>query len=90
MRKLKLLLLAACALFVGAGTSWAQKDVTSQYITNATLSSLDGWTNVNFNKPVKGNNTTGYATECYEGWSSVEKSEYSFYKRSLCRQDITR
>ena len=73
--------MAACALFVGAGTSWAQKDVTSQYITNATLSSLDGWTNVNFNTPVKGNNTTGYATECYEGWSSVEKSEYSLTQK---------
>ena len=47
------------------------------YITNATLSSLSGWTNVNFNNPVQGNNTTGYAVECYEGWSSVEKSEYS-------------
>ena len=55
----------------------AQKDVTNQYITNATLSSLDGWTNVNFNTPQMGNNTIGYATECYEGWGSVEKSEYS-------------
>ena len=36
MRKLKLLF-AACALFVTAGVQ-AQKDVTSQYITNATLS----------------------------------------------------
>lgn len=60
---------------------WAQKDVTSLYITNATLSSLDGWTNVNFNTPVQGNNTTGYATECYEGWSSVEKSEYSLTQK---------
>jgi len=55
--------------------------VTSQYITNATLSSLDGWTNVNFNTPVRGNNTTGYATECYEGWNSVEKSEFSLTQK---------
>lgn len=75
MRKRKLLF-AALAL-LGAGVANAQKDVTSQYITNATLSSLDGWTNVNFNNPVQGNNTTGYAIECYEGWSSVEKSQYS-------------
>ena len=67
----------------------AQKDVTSLYITNATLSSLTGWNNLNFNTPVSGNgtikigntnyqsyNTVGYATECYEGWGSVEKSEY--------------
>ena len=76
MKKLKLLL-AFCALLLGWSNASAQKDVTSQYITNATLSSLNGWTNVNFNTPVRGNNTTGYATECYEGWGSVEKSEYS-------------
>lgn len=65
-----------------AGVSaWAQKDVTSTYIKNATLSSLDGWTNVNFNNPVKGNNTVGYAVECYEGWSAVEKSEYSLTQK---------
>ncbi len=76
MKKLKLLL-AFCALLIGWSNAWAQKDVTSLYITNATLSSLTGWTNTNFNTPVQGNNTVGYATECYEGWSSVEKSEYS-------------
>lgn len=59
----------------------AQKDVTAQYITNATLSSLDGWKNVNFNTPVRGNNTVGYATECYEGWGKVEKSEYSLTQK---------
>ena len=82
MRKLKFLL-ATCALLVCAST-YAQKDVTSQYITNATLSSftenplvITGWTNVNFNKPQQGNNTVGFASECYEGWDSVEKSEYS-------------
>ncbi len=82
MNKLKLLL-TTCALFLlgGANSAWAQKDVTSQYITNATLSSLDGWTNVNFNTPVQGNNTTGYAVECYEGWGTVEKSNYSLTQK---------
>ena len=92
MKKLKLFI-AAAALMVGVGAQ-AQKDVTSTYITNATLSSLDGWTNVNFNTPVSGNgtikignnnqtsyNTVGYATECYEGWSSVEKSEFSLTQK---------
>ena len=56
----------------------AQKDVTSQYITNATLSNgTTGWTNVNFNNPVQGNNTTGFASECYAGWGSLEKTNYS-------------
>lgn len=80
MRKLKLLI-AALALVGGSSVVNAQKDVTAQYITNATLSSLDGWTNVNFNTPVQGNNTTGYATECYEGWDKVEKSEYSLTQK---------
>jgi len=84
----KKLFLLLCALLTSVGM-WAQKDVTSLYITNATLSSLTGWDNLNFNTPVSGNgtikigntnyqsyNTVGYATECYEGWSSVEKSEY--------------
>jgi hypothetical protein len=66
MRKLKLLL-ALLALFMGSNSLWAQKDVTSQYITNATLSSLDGWTVTNFNAPKQGNNTVGYASECWAG-----------------------
>ena len=73
--KRKLFLLVACVLV--ASTSFAQKDVTSTYITNATLSSLNGWTNVNFNTPQRGNNTTGYASECYAGWGSLEKTNYS-------------
>lgn len=81
MRKLKLFIAAAALVLGGGMTASAQKNVTSQYITNATLSSLDGWTNVNFNTPVRGNNTVGYATECYEGWSSVEKSEYSLTQK---------
>ena len=81
MKKLKLFIAAAALMLGGGMTASAQKNVTSQYITNATLSSLDGWTNVNFNTPVRGNNTTGYATECYEGWNSVEKSEFSLTQK---------
>ena len=33
MRKLKLFI-AACALMVGAGQTWAQTDVTSTYLVN--------------------------------------------------------
>lgn len=70
------LLFALATLFATVG--FAQKDVTAQYITNATLSDgTNGWTNVNFNAPQRGNNTVGYASECYEGWNAVEKSEYS-------------
>ena len=65
------------ALIASAFTANAQKDVTSQYITNATLSSLTGWTNVNFNTPVKGNNTTGYASEAYAGWGSLTLTNFS-------------
>ena len=72
-------LLLAILLIVGAwGQLYAQKDVTSQYITNATLSNgLTGWTNNNFNTPQRGNNTVGYASECYAGWGSLEKTAYS-------------
>ena len=75
MKKFKLLLLALVCL-VGS-SAWAQKDVTSTYITNATLSSLTGWTVSNFNTPAKGNNTVGYATEAYAGWSSLDLTAYS-------------
>lgn len=43
MRKMKLLL-ALFALFVGTTASWAREDVTSTYLTNANLMSLEGWT----------------------------------------------
>ncbi|MBR4521868.1 MAG: hypothetical protein IKO58_01810, partial [Prevotella sp.] len=43
MKKLKLLL-AFCALLLGWSNANAQTDVTSTYITNADLSSTDGWT----------------------------------------------
>lgn len=38
-------LLTIAALIAGAGTAWAQTDVTSTYITNADFSSTTGWTN---------------------------------------------
>ncbi len=70
------LLFALATLFATVG--FAQKDVTAQYITNATLSDgTNGWTNVNFNAPQRGNNTVGYASECYAGWGTLEKTEYS-------------
>ncbi len=67
----------------------AQKDVTSQYITNATLSSLNGWTTTYtkdretndpanaFSSTIRGNNTTGYATEAYAGWGELIQTEYA-------------
>lgn len=68
----------------------AQKDVTSQYITNATLSDgTNGWTKTHtktqttddpadaFSNSVQGNNTVGYATEAYAGWGSLIQTAYS-------------
>ena len=65
----------------------AQKDVTSTYITNATLSAgmNSGWTvtytgsgNYNhFNTVAQGNNTVGYATEAYAGWNELAYTAYS-------------
>ena len=58
-------------------TLFAQKDITSQYITNATLSNgTTGWTVTNFNAPQRGNNTVGWASESYAGWGSLEKTNY--------------
>ena len=76
MRKTKLLL-AACALLLGVSNAMAQKDVTSQYITNATLSNgTTGWTVSNFNDPKQGNNTVGYASESYSGWGALNVTSY--------------
>ena len=69
MKKLKLLLMAA-ALFGGVCSVNAQKDVTSQYITNATLAQgyNTGWTSTGFHAgPTQGNNTVGYTVECWAG-----------------------
>ena len=76
--KRKLLLFAVLMMVGALGCSvYAQKDVTAKYIKNANLSSLSGWTNKNFNTPVKGNNTIGYASESYAGWDNVAIHEYS-------------
>ena len=76
--KLKSFFIAAIALIGFAGNVLAQRDITSQYITNATLSNgTNGWTVNNFNAPQRGNNTVGYASECYAGWGSLEKTAYS-------------
>ena len=89
MRKLKLLM-AACAMF-GVTAVHAQKDVTSQYIKNATLSQfvmegnvlkeITGWTNENFNAPQRGNNTVGYASECYAGWGNLDVKTYKLTQK---------
>ena len=78
MKKLKLLIGIAALLLGGANSVNAQKDVTSQYITNATLSDgTNGWTASNFNAPQQGNNTKGYASEAYAGWGSLETTSFS-------------
>ena len=84
-------LLLAILMIVGAwGQLYAQKDVTSQYITNAKLeNNTDGWTKTfskkyqttdpadAFSKSVRGNNTAGWATEAYAGWGELIQTEYS-------------
>ncbi len=70
--------LTLVALLAFAGNAWAQKDITSQYITNATLSDgTTGWTVSNFNTPQQGNNTVGYASEAYAGFWSFDINSYS-------------
>ncbi len=83
------------ALFMGL-TAFAQRDVTSLYITNATLSDgTNGWTKTftkkfettdppadAFSKSFSGNNTTGYATEAYAGWGDLIQTAYSM-KQSI-------
>lgn len=94
--KRKLLLAMLCIVSALVFKANAQKDVTSQYITNAKLSSLTGWTVSNFNTPVNGysvkddkdpkhwsNATEGYATEAYAGWDQLSVTSYSL------KQNIT-
>ena len=74
MRKI----LSLSAALLCATSLMAQKDITSQYIKNATLSDgTNGWTVSGFNTPVKGNNTVGYASEAYAGWGSLDLTSYS-------------
>ena len=89
MKQLRLLTMAVLALFTGLA-AFAQRDVTSEYITNATLSNgTNGWTRTftkrwETNDPkdafidsTRGNNTTGYATEAYAGWGDLIQTDYS-------------
>ncbi len=81
------LLLAAC-LVAGALGMNAQKDVTSQYITNSTLSQgySTGWTATGFHAgPTQGHNTVGYTVECWAGDNNGSPARPSY---SLT-QDIT-
>lgn len=75
---MKRYILAALALIALTGNALAQKDITKQYITNATLANgTTGWSVTNFNAPQQGNNTVGYASEAYAGWNDLEKTTYS-------------
>ena len=89
MKHFRLITIAFLALFTGL-TAFAQRDVTSQYITNATLSNqTNGWTKTftkkwetndpkdAFSESTRGNNTTGFATEAYAGWGDLIQTEYS-------------
>lgn len=82
--KLRYYILAAIMLTGFAGNVMAQRDITSQYITNATLANgMSGWTVNNFNDPRQGINTVGYASEAYAGWSNLDVTSYSL------KQNIT-
>ena len=73
MKKLKLFF-AACALLLGVSNASAKTDVTSTYLTNAGLISLEGWT---IDKGFGGNGYTDWKTdgdvpviEFYHTWSA--------------------
>ena len=90
MKHFRLLTIAVLALFTGLA-AFAQRDVTAQYITNATLADgTNSWSVSNFNNPKSGNgtvrignndfksyNTSGYATEAYAGWDNATTTSYS-------------
>lgn len=79
MKLRNLLALTALAACCAAN---AQKDITSEYITNATLADgTNGWVVNNFNAPQKGNNTVGYASEAYAGWGNLDVKEYSLTQK---------
>ena len=80
--KRKLLLFAVLMMVGALGCNvYAQKDVTSKYIKDATLKSLSGWTVKNFNAPKQGTNTVGYASEAYAGWDGWSIHEYSLTQK---------
>lgn len=75
---MKRYILAVAAIVGLALNGWAQRDITSEYITNATLKNgTTGWTVNNFNAPQQGNNTVGYASEAYAGWGNLDVTTYS-------------
>lgn len=79
MRRFVLLFFAYLLLGVGLK---AQRDVTKQYIVNATLSEgTKGWTVSNFNNPQQGNNTKGWASESYAGWGNLDVKSYSLTQK---------
>ena len=76
--KTKKFIITLVAFLAFAGNACAQRDITSQYITNAKLSNgTAGWTVSNFNTPQQGNNTEGYACEAYAGWDNLSVTSYS-------------
>ncbi len=78
MKRTYHLIIVTFALLCFAGNARAQRDITSTYITNATLANgTAGWTGSNFNTPQQGNNTVGHATEAYAGWGSLGVTSYS-------------
>ena len=80
--KTKTFFLTLVALLAFAGNATAQRDITSTYIKNATLSNgTTGWTVSNFNSPERGNNTVGYATESYAGWGTLGVTSYSLTQK---------
>ena len=82
MKKIKLLL-AALAAMVGLGVQ-AQTDITSTYLTNADLSTVDnGWTYYSdaykYQDWRNGNDASHVpAVEFYAGWSSLEHTNFRF------------
>ena len=77
--KTKNFIITLVALFAFAGNASAQRDITSQYITNAKLSNgTAGWTITNRQDgPAQGNNTDGYAVEFYAGWDRLAVTSYN-------------
>ncbi len=85
MRKLKLFI-AACALMVGAGQTWAQTDVTSTYITNPGFEEnyqrfLDINTDRGVEKPV------GWSVEWYQ--NNNDKNGMTYVAGSMTQDNKT-
>lgn len=81
MKKLKLFL-AACAAMVGLSVN-AQEDITSTYLTNADLSTIDnGWTYYSDAYKYQtwriGDDSKSSAVEFYAGWGSLEHTNFKF------------